>query len=384
MLLSLSLCHTILGLATDSWIENEDTSTVGSASVGGDTHYRSVHGKQQLQWILVSAGLVCGLAAYVGLVTRFFGWQLAVRSHSIVSAKALIILCLVADAACLFAATESYTPLDEYATTHPVAAGSNVSLVHGSAFVLTKDSAYYVLVCIVLLSYHEFDEMRRLRQKKNERERVLHEKQMRRGQGQLQHGGGDGSVAPSLMSHPRHAGAGAGAGARLPGHPALASGDVDVEMGCSAPALGPASSRHEGAPATGVPRERRDSASSDCSADSGGSGASGPKAPGRKPGSNGSGSTSSTSSSPFHIVLHHDYLSPPQRRFVFAVSTFFLVVYGGGLVFSAIEGWNIRVSSDFCLTTLATIGYVVLLIIAAAAAAAATCSVQCHAAKGAA
>ncbi len=70
VLLSLSLCHSILSLATDSWIENRnDQSDV-------------VAGKQHVQWILLSIGCLCGLVAYAVLICRFFGWRLAVRPGS--------------------------------------------------------------------------------------------------------------------------------------------------------------------------------------------------------------------------------------------------------------------------------------------------------------
>jgi hypothetical protein len=287
VLLSLALCHSILALATNSWIENQDDE------------FHSVRGKDSLQYALLGVGLLFGLAGYAALVTRFFGWRFAVRAGATFTAKAIILMLLAADAACIFAATELYLSLDAYTAEHAAANGGvRPEFVHGSAYNFALDSGYYILICIALLGYHEINEFWRQRKRKAQRKLVMRQR------------------TPKPSSSPRAAAQGDGRHA-LPAAKASAGATASASAPPSAPVVPSAAVRTPAtAPSLTVPSHRA-----------------------------------------FQVVLHHDYLSPPQRRFVFAVNIFFVLVYGGGLLYHWLEGWNIRVASDFCLTTLATIGY---------------------------
>ena len=57
------------------------------------------------------------------------------------------------------------------------------------------------------------------------------------------------------------------------------------------------------------------------------------------------------------LYLDKDYLSRGQRRLVWTSIVFFCVVFGGGMLYAELEGWNARASIDFALVSLATIGY---------------------------
>lgn len=57
------------------------------------------------------------------------------------------------------------------------------------------------------------------------------------------------------------------------------------------------------------------------------------------------------------LYLDKDYLSRGQRRLVWTSIVFFCVVFGGGMLYAELEGWNARAAIDFALVSLATIGY---------------------------
>ena len=52
-----------------------------------------------------------------------------------------------------------------------------------------------------------------------------------------------------------------------------------------------------------------------------------------------------------------DQLSPMQRRLVLGVNSFFLLLYFGGLIISAIEGWALQDGINYILSSCCTLGY---------------------------
>ena len=315
VLLSLALCHSLIGLITDSWLEDSAVN------------YARLEGKGTLQWVLVSLGTLCGLVAHVHLVIRFFGWYMGTRAKgSLITPKAIIIMWLVADAACLEVATRLYMSAGDYALRTGRAARFH-DIVPGSGYNFVQDSFYYLIACIVLLTYHELDEWRLRRARAAERKKTVRERQ-----------------------EPHHSSTAAGAGAAARDREAGPSSKDDPHRSSSSPDRSHSGSSpdleagaHSSSSSLAGMAEEAGTAAVKKSDISSGGGGTNPDAP--------------PALSRFSVVLHHDYLSPPQRRFVFAVSLFFVWIYLGAIVFTLVEGWNIRASADFCLTTLATIGF---------------------------
>lgn len=57
------------------------------------------------------------------------------------------------------------------------------------------------------------------------------------------------------------------------------------------------------------------------------------------------------------LWLDKDYLSRGQRRLVWTSNVFFFFIFGGGMFYAELEGWNARAAIDFAIVSLTTIGY---------------------------
>ena len=308
----LALCFQIQGLVTESWIEVDSSE------------HRSVKGKDLLQWVLVSIAVLLGLIAHAMLVARFFGWRLADRPT--VPFKITIIFLLICNVVCVFIATQKFVSLGEFTQTHPLSGDEALQgYILGASYHLMEISGYYMALCVVLLGYHEIDEQiqrARLEREKRKKVRLRQEKQQNGLSVRNVHASSNGSstaLTQKAASSPKSSNSGSGD-----------SGDLEKN------------DRNSGSANEEFAQEKEDEHTKKEVVVQAEKQSEHQPIPPYKP---------------FGVVLHHDYLSPPQRRFVFAVNLFFLILYGGGLMFGFIEGWNIRVANDFCIVTLATIGY---------------------------
>lgn len=308
----LAIVLQLCSLWSEDWVED-------SATLLGR------RGKDLVQWLLLALAIFAGLIGYVCIMLRFHGVRWASNAMKWVS-----IACLFVQGAAANTASEMY--LADHGRLIEQSGGS---LQYGSSYSFTVLSRSYCAICIALLLWQEIVEFLSRRHAYKLADSLQKLKQLRTDAHARAEAKVEAAAAAALVvaTTPNPDGS-------------VPSPGSDEAAAAAATAAADAAEYADAETLAGSQQFLSELSKLGVSVESG-----------RQLNLDALPTPESVSSLAATLYQDKDYLSRGQRRLVWTSIVFFFVIFGGGMLYAELEGWNARASIDFAIVSLATIGY---------------------------